>query len=247
MRRHDPPFWYLFSGRMVGQVLGPDLCWLAHGATHYAAEVVFRLLPGSAWVLGSDRGGDFREPFLRFGTRVEFAIHDRVPRRLASDAVARMPHMAGQRVNPIGPNDLRNMVEQYLGHARRPAPAPPEPEPAYVVEMVAPKPSSLVARMRRRVGLGSGDDASQAEYSAEITFSDEVAHRQSGRVDRFVRAIAGSEGVDRAFREDRELVYIVAPRLRSDELSGLIARAWTARRAGARAPDRVVHVSRLIA
>lgn len=227
MRRNVPPFWYFFSGRMIGQVLGPDLCWLANGTTHYAAEVVFRLLPGSAWVLGSDRRGDFREPLLCFGTTVELAIHDRVPRRLANDAVARMPHMAGQRVNPIGPNDLRSMVEQYLGHARRPAPAEPEPKPAYVVELVAPKPSSLGARMRRRMGLGGGDDTVKAEYSAEITFSDEVAHRESGRVDRFVRALAGSQGVDRAFREDRELVYVIAPGLRSEELSALIAGAWS--------------------
>ena len=226
MRLSGPPWWYSFSGIMIGQALGPDLCWLATWAADYAAEVVLRLAPGSTWVLGAERrGADFREPLLRVGPIHTIAIHDRVPRQMAHDVVARMPHMAGQRRNPIGPNDLRDMIDLHLEYARQPAPteAEMEPEPTYVVDFASSRPASFLSRVRVR--LGRRDDPGD-EYSATVSFSDEVAHGETRRVDRFVHKLTGHAGVNRAFREDRELVYVIAPGLTSEELAGIIARCW---------------------
>ena len=226
MRLSDPPWWYEFSGIMIGQVLGPDLCWLATGAADYAAEVVIRVMPDSAWVLGPERrGADFREPLLRVGPIHTFAIHDSVPRQMAHDVVARMPHMAGQRRNPIGPDDLRDMIDGHLEYGRQPVPteAEVESEPAYTVEFPTPGPTSLLGRVRGRLAR---TDEGGHDYSATVSFSDEVAHVQSGRVDRLVRSLAKQDGVARAFREDRELVYIIAPQMTPDELRDLVDRCW---------------------
>ena len=224
MRLSDPPWWYEFSGIMIGQVLGPDLCWLATGAADYAAEVVFRVVPDSAWVLGAERrGADFREPLLRVGPIHTFAIFDSVPRQMAHDVVARMPFMAGTHRKPIGPADLRDMIDSHLEYGRQPVPTEVESEPDYVVDHPTPRPTSLLSRVRGR--LGRTDEGGNAS-SATISFSDDVAHFQSGRVDRLVRSLAKQDGVDRAFREDRELVYVIAPQMTPDELRDLVDRCW---------------------
>jgi hypothetical protein len=228
MRRHESPWWYPFSGVVIGQILGPELCWLATGAAEYVAETVFRLVPDSAWILGPDqRGADFRQPLLRIGPTSALAIHDRVPRMMSAEAVGRLPHMADQRSNPIGPGDLRDLVDRFMADARQPVPphAESQPEPDYAVDHPTHRSRPFLGRMRGLLGLGIDGGAS---YSAAITFSDEVAHDATARIDRFVRRLAQQDRVDRAFREDRELVYVVAPRLTSDEMADVIARAWDA-------------------
>lgn len=211
MRRQDPPWWYLFSGRMIGQILGPDLCWLATGAGDYVAEVVFRRVPGSGWTMGADRAGDFREPMLRVGVDVyEQDIYDSIPRLMTIEAVQRLlPSKGLQR--SIGPNDLRDTFDWWVDLASRPAAPEPEPEPAYTIGFAAPASATE-----------SGSGANTA-----VSFSDDAAHNESGRIDRFVRRLADDAGVLRAFREDRDLVYVAAPRLSSEELTDLIARSWT--------------------
>lgn len=226
MRRRDPPWWYPFSGVVIGQLLGPELSWLATGAAEYVAETVFRLVPGSGWALGTDRrGADFRQPLLRIGPTSALTIHDRVPRMLAAEAVGQLPEMAGQRATPMGHGDLRDLVDRFLAEARQPVSpgAESRPEPAYAVGHPTARPSSFLGRMQGLLGRSSGGGASG---STTITFPDEVAHDSTARIDRFVRRLAQEDGVDRAFREDRELVHVVAPRLTSGELADLIAIAW---------------------
>ena len=60
----------------------------------------------------------------------------------------------------------------------------------------------------------------------EITFPDAVAHGESRRVDRFIGALKGVQGVASAVREDRELVLVHAPGVAERQLREAINRCW---------------------
>jgi hypothetical protein len=189
----------------------PDLSWLASGAADYVGATVLRTFPGSRWALtpGVMMPLDAREPILEVDGAGQDNIHVTMTRMLAGETISRLLREGYER--PREPNDLRDYVDRRFDPAQRPKPEPEsEPEAPYDVDLA---PLSLL-------------DKGSADHTAMVSFSDVVAHRQSGRVGRFVRALAKADGVERAFREDREIVYVDAPRLTAAELTDLIERSW---------------------
>ena len=205
MRRHELPWWYPFTARHVAQQLGPELVWLATWAADYAALVVLRAVPAAGWTIGSSRGGhDFREPLLRTAGP-ELDVHDRVARMLVS---------AHEGKEHLAASGLRDAAVRW--HWLTPPATEVEPEPeGPPFEVGFPAPRSLVGRLMGRF-----------PGPIEITFTDAVAHRESRRVDRFVRALTGVQGVTGAVREDRELVLVRAPGVSERDLREAIHQCW---------------------
>lgn len=207
MRRHELPWWYPFTTRYVAQQLGPELTWLVTWAADYAALVVLRAVPGARWTIGSDRAGhDFREPLLRTAAP-EVDIHDRLARLLVSGHEGK-----AEAASTV----LHDRVVQWHW-VTPPVPASTTDEPPFVVEFPA-----RGAFLGRLLGRTAGP--------IEIVFSDEVAHRQSRRVDRFVLGLRDLPGVTRAAREDRELVHLHARGVPDSDLRQAIDRCWSGSR-----------------
>lgn len=202
MRTHDLPWWYRFTTRHVAQQLGPELVWLTTWAADYVALVVFRAVPAARWTTDSDR-----ELLLRTaGPAIN--VHDRVARMLVS---------AHEGKDNTAATDLRDAALRWHWFTPPPAAEPTPEEPPFAVDFPASR--SLVSRL-----LGRSPEP------IEITFADAVAHRESRRVDRFVRSLRALPGVTGAAREDRELVLVRAPHVSQLDLRAAIDRCWEASR-----------------
>lgn len=58
----------------------------------------------------------------------------------------------------------------------------------------------------------------------EIGLSDETAHGRSADVDRLVRGLSGEDGVNKALREDRDMIPVRAPSWSIEALEGWLLR-----------------------
>jgi hypothetical protein len=66
------------------------------------------------------------------------------------------------------------------------------------------------------------------DFDAVISFDDVLAHDEDDRLARLVEALGREPGVDRAVREDREVILVRAPRLDEARLRAIVDRLWGA-------------------
>ena len=79
--------------------------------------------------------------------------------------------------------------------------------------LMAPEPPFEIEEIRDEPG----------GYDFEIWLSDEIAHERSFKVDGLVRRLSREDGVNEAFREDRELILVRAPAWSAGELEVWLA------------------------
>jgi hypothetical protein len=65
-------------------------------------------------------------------------------------------------------------------------------------------------------------------FTHAIWFSEEAAHEQDERIDALVTALATQPEITEAFREDREIVYLFAPRATLRQLRAMVRGLWNA-------------------
>jgi hypothetical protein len=201
MRSSEPPFWYDHHPQ-VGQELGPYMARLVTGLADYVFACARRARPDSRWVVGKGRSmAHFQHPVLHIDGRGE--IDYAIPIFLA-----RLGLRGERNHEPVA---LRRWLEQWLGM-----------DPAHEAEM---------ERLARPMAPYAVEQVDHPRFTHQLSFDDELAHRQQRRIGRLVEALMADPIIEDAVHEDRETVLVRAPSLSASELETVVAELWK-RRAG---------------
>jgi hypothetical protein len=173
---------------------------LLDGLVSYLAEVVQERAPLARWVVARhsiERYAYNNHPVLVSGKGGE---HNFLPGLPVVSARAALRSALESPDDAMKDYALR-LIERLNGTEEIPA-APMEAEPPFEVEEVRDEPGGI---------------------DFEIGLSDEIAHVYSLKVDWLVRRLSREDGVNEAFREDRELILVRAPAWSADELEVWLA------------------------
>lgn len=196
LRAAGPPWWYEFHPPL-GQEIGPELAHLVAPLAAYFAETIIRTRPGSAWTLDADRrSANYQRPLLQVAGRGAFS----------PDTIVLVVLVKWVRGEPTEEDLLVRLYDVRAGKTGDPVPSESTSSPGaqeLVVEHVP-------------------DDA----FNTVVTFDHVVAHEEDERITRFVEALGREPGIERAVREDREIVLVSAPRLEPGIAESAIRRLW---------------------
>jgi hypothetical protein len=201
MRANEPPWWYEYHPQF-GQELGPYAARLVTGVADYLFACALHAWPGSRWALGRGRSSAyFQHPVFELPGRGEIDY--------ASPIVIALHGLRGERNHE--PVALRRWLEQWLGM-----------DPAHEAEM---------ERLARQMAAYAVEPVEHPRFTHQLSFDDDVAHRQERRIGRLVEALIADPVIEDAVHEDREIVLVRAPSLSATELETVVAGLWK-RRAG---------------
>ncbi|WP_411732639.1 hypothetical protein [Paeniglutamicibacter sp.] len=181
------PSWHRHTTE-VEQTLSTESVALLDGLVSYLSEVVRARAPLARWEIARDSHKRYmlsNHPVLVSGTGKN---HNFLP-GLPVVLVVRVFHGLDEPQDDSMAEYARRLIEQ-LNRAEENTDETAEPEPPYEVEDVRDE---------------------EGEYDFEIGLGDEIAHERSREVDRMVRRLSREDGVEEAFREDREIILVRAP------------------------------------
>ena len=193
------PYWCWFrDGSGIFLPLGPTICLDIEAVNAYVVTLLMTIHPGSEIVRcsGTPSDVDYRKPALRLADDREYTL----PSRHMIDASRALDpehsHHAASR-------DADRLVELLRMWVQRRDPIPVES--TRIFDVVPRK---------------------QGAFDVIVNVDEVVAHEHSERLDALVTAAMGEEPVERAHREDRDVLLLAAPTLTADQIWALLDRIW---------------------